>query len=300
MALNEEIYGKIQDYLAGGLSEQERIAFEQMMNADEALAQEVALHADMEELLADSMENKLRASLQLLSNQVQEEPLGSGRSLSIKWLWLLIPVVLFAGWWLLKSPLQDQPSSGNIPRKIIMDSQEEARDESTEETEIEEAIPKTEGLEEQQQQEPSLPSKTEKPSSPNRVIAANFEPNPSLEFLMDNNLRSDDYEWTETQLQKNVTKTASEAFTFRFSGNLKTTADLSKQQFKLHIFSNKPEAFEEFSPSATHDLILQSTATDTYQIDFQKQMMLSPGLYYYLIEDFSEEQIYFVGKFEVR
>ncbi len=303
MAISEETYDKIQRYLDGELTAQERAAFEQEMETDQELALEVALHTDMEELLADSPENELRQTLHRLGDEVDGVSTSTGRSLLPKWVWLLIPLVLFAGWWLLQPPLEEAPSTEDIMEQTETTG-EGTEEEATEmqqlpqEIEEEEAIPETPKKTQEKERGPR--GKEKEPTSTSRPIAANFDPNPSLEFLIDNNLRSDDYEWTEIQLQKNITGTANQPFAFRFAGTLETAADLSGQEFKLHLFSNDPSAFDNFEPLSTNDLTVQKKANESYQINFQKSMTLAPGLYYYLIEDFSEEQIYLVDKFEVR
>lgn len=299
MALSEETYDKIQRYLDGELTTEERGAFEQEMETNQEFAQEVALHANMEELLADSPENELRRNLKMLGEEVKDEPPATGGSLLSKWFWLLVPLMLFAAWWLLQPPLEEPPSAIDVREEPFgedVQSNQREGDFLPGETPPEETPPKNETPTENRAPE----TKKEESNTTSRPIATNFNPNPSLEFLMDNNLRSDEFEWTETELQQNVTGTANQPFRFRFTGTLETAADLSKQEFKLHLFSNDPAAFDNFEPLSTNDLMVQKKGEDAYLIDFHKSMTLAPGLYYYLIEDFTEEQIYFVEKFEVR
>jgi hypothetical protein len=81
---------------------------------------------------------------------------------------------------------------------------------------------------------------------------------------------------------------------------LKSSQKLKDKNFKLHIFSNDKKEFADFNPSFSFDISLENTEADSYQINFQKKLTLKPGLYYYLLEDFDIEKIYFTEKFNVK
>lgn len=300
MPVSEDTYQKIQRYLDQEMSSEELAAFEKIIDADQEVAREVALHKDMAELLADTPENKLRQSLKILNDQAKDDSGKPGYSLRY-WLWL-IPLFLTAiGWWFFKSDKSIAPSE-NVTSKEV---QTEPAIELEEKDQTQKAEEKPEqGLKVPEDQnetlEPKEPAPIQKPSDTPPPIAANFEPNPAIEFLIENNVRNNDFQLEVEKRQNDITlPSATEAFEFQLKVILKTTENLLDQDFKLHLFSNDPSAFQDFLPLSTSDLALSQMAEDTFQIDFQKSMTLAPGLYYYILEDFTEEKIYFVDKFGV-
>jgi len=89
MDFDENLYDKIQAYLDKELSPAETKEFESAIAADEDLAREVELHADMQEFLSDTPENSLRKNLEKLGAEASED--GGG----LDWRFLaLIPIVL--------------------------------------------------------------------------------------------------------------------------------------------------------------------------------------------------------------
>jgi len=300
MALNEKKYRKIQDYLDNDMNEEDMKAFEQELKGDDELQEEIALHKDMEELLSDSPENALRKNLDLLSGGVQEDRPNSSRW----YLLAFIPVALAIGWWLWQgSPEtttnqltpsateQETDQEPALEQKIIPDTNKDKIDD-TPESERKFTPP------------PAAPNpgrrKRKTPEAP-RAIAANFTPNPSLEFLIENNLRDNEVKIELEKKQVNIQlESADEATTFNILVQLQTQGDLSQQDFKLHLFSNDSQAFEDFSPLSTVDLEVKPKGGNSYEIVVDQPFSLIPGLYYYVLEDFAEEKIYLVEKFEVR
>lgn len=118
MELTPEIQELIEQYLNGQLQGEALRDFEQRIATDKALAEEVAFQREMHVFIADSPENELRKTLQMLSDQVvepKEEPdkgwfwwlLPEGDTNVMDWLfghparhlaWVL-PLLLVAGWW---------------------------------------------------------------------------------------------------------------------------------------------------------------------------------------------------------
>ncbi|MBX2874094.1 MAG: hypothetical protein KTR30_18395 [Saprospiraceae bacterium] len=301
MAFDEEKHRKIEDYLGKKLKGESRNKFEQDMLADEELSKEVELHRDMEELLSDSPENALRKNLSLLGQEVKTEP---NRKPSRWGFALLIPLFLAVVWWFWteNSQLKD---TNTIPE--IEEVKPAIPDEDLE-SEPSRDAPLTPPTQEETAPPPTKPT-TPAPSPGRkrgqrepapRAIAANFVPNPSLEFLIENNLRDTELSVKLTKKQQKVQLTAADAPTpFQISLQLQSREDISQQDFKLHLFSNDRQAFDDFSPIATTDLTIVPIEGDIYQINFSKSYSLEPGLYYYVIEDFSEEKIHLVEKFEV-
>lgn len=298
MAFSEETYQQIQRYLDQDLSPEELAAFEKEMQENEVLAAEVKLQQEMEELLADTPENNLRKNLQLLNDQVVEETDKKGWNWKSA-LWLL-PVLLVAVWWFVGP---DNISESDLDTPIIEPTkpvESEASQQIIEENKIEEedSKPLEQDTEKSGNSNNKEQDKIENTSPP---IAANFEPNASLEFLISNPTRSNTVELKIEKKQANVTlSTADQIVTFQFAGQLISTENLVQKAFKLHIFSNNKQAFQDFEPLLTEAIQLTLVSANTYQVDLQKQIQLTPGLYYYLLEDFELEKIYLVEKFEVR
>lgn len=304
MAFDEEKYRKIEDYLGNRLKGESRKKFEQEMQADDQLSKEVELHKDMEELLSDSPENALRKNLK----QLAEEAAPVSKKVPSKWaLALLVPVLVALTWWFFSGnntshetaptpeseeiipATQDEGSDRDVLNKERLDPIESEPEETTEPADKPTTPPPNPGRK-RGQREPAP-----------RAIAANFVPNPSLEFLIENNLRDTELSVKLTKKQTDVQLGAADAPTpFRIKLQLQSREDVSQQDFKLHLFSNDRQAFDDFSPIASDDLTIVPLEADRYEIDFTKSYSLQPGLYYYLIEDFSEEKIHLVEKFEVK
>ena len=306
--MKEDALERIQRYLEKEMPPEEIKAFETELKTNDELAQELALHKEMEDLLTDSPENDLCKNLQLLNSQVKDNKDNPNRL--TKYLLWLIPVLLIAGWWFFNpTSTNDQPqveTTTPSPESNFRSAPSKSKIE-------EENIPeKNQAQEEPENQTPikTEPSQDVKPKTKNkgkqepvkkpRPIAANFDTNPSLEFFIGNNVRDNEFEIEVQKKQNNINlQSESEAITFQFNALIKSTTNLQEKNFKLHLFSNDPAAFENFAPLLTNDLTVNPTSDNTYKIDFQKEITLAPGLYYYVLEDLSAEKIHFVEKFEV-
>lgn len=301
MALNEDKYRKIQDYLDKKMDQEELGNFEEKLTADEDLAREVKLHADMETFLADTPENDLRNNLQKLSKQVTEDNTQSGNSW--RYLLLLIPILVLAGWWMSNRTGEDAGLDTVLPlenKAVETDKIEKRIDPPTEEGK---ELPIENNIKETPPSIPKNPPKRsrEKQEKSLRPIAANFASNPSLEFLIENNRRDNEVTLNVEEKQTDIQLLSADShFDFQFAAVLQSKADLSQQDFKLHLFSNKKVDFEDFTPLSTSDLRLEKQTDNSYRIGFKNKLSLQPGRYYYILEDFGEETIYFVEKFEVR
>lgn len=304
MAFDEEKYRKIEDYLENRLKGESRKKFEKEMQADDELSKEVELHKDMEELLSDSPENALRKNLSRLAGETTVE----SKKTSSKWaLVLLVPILLALSWWFLSGNNTSQESNPTPETEEIAPAPQDQNSDS--EIIEEERLNPTESEPEETSEPAAKPSTP--PPSPGRkrgqrepaprAIAANFVPNPSLEFLIENNLRDAELSVKLTKQQTDVQLDgADEPAPFAIRLQMQSREDISQQDFKLHLFSNDRQAFDDFAPISSDDLDIVPLEADVYEINFKKSYSLEPGLYYYLVEDFSEEKIHLVQKFEVK
>ncbi len=299
MTPNEDKYREIQDYLDKKLSQEDLSHFENKLKADQDLAQEVKLQEEMKTFLADTPENELRKNLQKLNQEVKEGPVKTEKSW--RFLLLLLPVLLLTVWWVSSQMMKNTVAETLSPMEDVLIETEETK--TPNEPVKEKELPVEDKVEEPS---PSVPKEQptrgrEKPAKTSRPIAANFDPNPSLEFLIENNRRDNEVTLEVEEKQANIqVPRAGSNFDFRFVAVLRSKADLLQQDFKLHLFSNKKADFEDFIPLSTNDLSLEKVTDDDYRIDFNSSLSLQPGRYYYILEDFTEEKIYFVEKFEVK
>lgn len=339
MKNNERTYEKIQKYLDNELDEEDRLAFESEMASDLELAREVNLNRDLKIFLSDSPENDLRKSLQILNNRVVEEPKGKGGKWKYLF-FVIALLIVGGRFFINsdsadteKKDAQDEimeelsePESKNELEVIDSIQTEETPSTNSIEKKIEEKSVEDEDVrnekkinppkkEEIQTKERPIandirpPQKNEEPilrgeeafSALSPANMADFEPNPQIEILIENTTRNNDFELMIEQKQEDlkITKTYGEV-DFQFKAVLKSSQKLKDKNFKLHIFSNDKKEFDDFNPSFSFDISLENTEEDSYQINFQKKLTLKPGLYYYLLEDFDIEKIYFTEKFNVK
>lgn len=138
-------------------------------------------------------------------------------------------------------------------------------------------------------------------SVPPPVLAANFEPNPALDLLMNNNVRSVDFELTVDTLTQYFELDSTETMVdFRLAATIVSSDDLLKKSYLLHLFSNDTIAYQNFTPMLTNGVEIVEKGEDEYVFDFQKSLTLPTGLYYVLLEKEETEQVIFVEKIWVR
>ena len=156
MEFNEGAYDKIQRYLDGKLKGKDRKNFESKMKSDKNLTKEVDLHLDMEELLADTPENKLRESLLMVDQEFEEEDLEPLSSSNLSYWWILIPL-LFAGIWF----FINQPDA-----TLPLSTQEVESNPQTSDTKLEEEITSTKSADIIKKPEKDTADPKEVPRSP--------------------------------------------------------------------------------------------------------------------------------------
>ena len=310
MLINEELYDKIQRYLDQEMSVEEAQAFEGAMAKDEALAREVALNQEMKAMLGESPENELLKNLEMLSSEVEDiPPYSSGTSWrSLLW---FIPVLLIIGWLVFSpsdnntsqeskvEPPIEEPATAPVIEEVPVESPSKEEPQELEREQTKEII--TPAPSDKQKKVPPSPPIDKKPKKSQPIAAADFEPNPSLDFLIANNVRNNEITLTIHQKQSNVElKNNGDKTAFKIAGQFESITDLSDKDFKLHMFSNKKADFDNFEPFSTSDLTLQPDTDNIYKVANSQSLDLKPGLYYYLIEDYGTEKIYYVEKFEVR
>lgn len=136
------------------------------------------------------------------------------------------------------------------------------------------------------------------------ALPEDIAPNPLLEPYIDQELRESPYRFDITYPDKEaqLAKQADGAYLFRLAGRLYAAEDdedeALSRAFVAHFFSNKPEDYEQFRPIFSEELTFQIEG-DHYVFQLSHPEVLTPGLYYYLIQDKEEGEVFAVGKVSV-
>ena len=315
MDFDENIYALIDRYLNNELKGQELKAFEIRKKTDAAFAQEVEMSASMKDFLSDSPENDLRRNLQELNEQFVLEP-EKPKEKSGFFVWLdnlineftsvssplklalyLIPILFLAGWWWFRTApvepviVHNPPVIDTLKTNPVVDPEQEVF-----------ATPEQPIVEEPQNQDAIKKKKEVEQKKPDsrKLYAANYTPNPTIDFLIDNNLRSNDISFEiKNKMQSAIIKKLEDAVPFNIAGTFSSKENLLEKEFKVHLFSNDKSQYDDFQPLNSSTILLQKIADNTFEFDLEKYIVLKPGLYYYLLDDASE-RVHFVEKFEVR
>jgi len=82
------IYEKIQNYVAGNMSDAEKTAFEKEVQADNAIAQELEIYKNLIPVISPPIaeERALRSTLKELHTKTVTKNTGSGKTFNLKWL----------------------------------------------------------------------------------------------------------------------------------------------------------------------------------------------------------------------
>lgn len=131
------------------------------------------------------------------------------------------------------------------------------------------------------------------------AIATNFIPNPNWENYIGSHIRSNKIQVTiEKPGAESSTNLVNGAFTFECLGEIKTMGKTLQGDFKIHLFSNRTEDFNEFRPLKSWNLKTEKEAS-SYAFHLQESLAALPGLYYYLLEEADTGIWYYVGKLSV-
>lgn len=110
---DESKYEQIEAYLAGTLSPEEHHRFEEVIRQDPALAREVGLHRQLQDMIGDKEYMAFRSTLSRVGADYRKE--GQSPTYPWRWLWLLIPAGLALIWWILPSaPEPANPASETV------------------------------------------------------------------------------------------------------------------------------------------------------------------------------------------
>ncbi|HRJ13657.1 MAG: hypothetical protein IAE84_14340 [Saprospiraceae bacterium] len=270
--MKEQLYERIEAYIAGALSEEERARLEQEIAADPALAEEVALHRSLDQLMADKGKMNFRRQLDEVG-QAYAQPPASG----LRWFW---PVVLLAGalaalWWFILRP-QPEPTLAPIPEAPTV--QDTIAD-----------VPPP-----QDTAPLAPPPKPEKPAP--RDL---FAPVPALEKAIQK--EPDAYFTIETALLDALPGADARSRQIRFSGRLLTAMDLPKLELQL-LDNTRPDGKLVVRIPVTATLVEEDenirafAAKKLYLLDAAQNLLLPNGLYYAQLVVVADNKVLWTGK----
>lgn len=279
---------KIDGYLHGRMSPEDRHAFEANMRNDEQLAQEVSFWQEVGAGILPDASDELRPRLQMLGQQFINKR-------KRRWLWFLLTILLlgiaFMFW--SYSTIAKESVSSSPP---LSEEHAPPIDSSTVVAPIQEvptSPPEDSAPTIQQLSPPPTPPATPPTNVP---IAANFDSSPPLEELIGQQLRSQ-----QLELQLGIADLSIEKAPM-LSGHI-IVHDRSKALpiLRCLIFSNDEEAYFNFEYLQAISLFTPDQMNkDTLTVEQVIPEPLDQGRYYYLIEDESSGIIYDIGRFDIR
>lgn len=295
-------YNKIDDYLSGNLQGEELKQFKKSILNDNALAEEVELYRDMEKCLQPSGEDALRENLDILGKQfdfAQNKKRGNG---FLKWGVISFVVLAVAGWflWPLSEPAISIDDNievvGKEKNPVIEPVDKEVKKEektipNLPQKEKNKITPKEENKKQPTQKKSPIKEEKKAPR-----IYADFQVNPDLESFVGNKMRADDTELViSSPVQNAALKIINENVNLLFSGKINTDKNEIDIPLRLLFFSNKKEDYGNFNFIFAENLSFEK-AENIFQFKLDKNIELTPGLYYYLIEDEESGEVYFANK----
>lgn len=275
MQVNKNDQDLISRYLLGQLEGKDLQQFTLRLLRDKSLQKEV----DANRLLMKTLWHT--------NQQANGQTDNEGPS---KWWWML-PVVLVFGGLLFFWPPNVQPPP--VPQNSAPATETPANPVENTESEV---LPIEEVPTETTPPPTEVPAPTKAPQKA-LPIAANFEPNPMLDVLIDNPTRATTLQLSITEPQAGATLTLkNKTHPFTVSGQVTLVdPDAETPVLVCHLFSNKEADFENFTPIFTQTLTLNNTSGKEYNFSFQRKLSdVSPGLYYLMIE--GEEELIYLKK----
>ncbi len=310
----EELYHTIEQYLDKQLDAKSIAAFEDRLSKEPELRQEVELHRKMQEELGDPIKRNLRSKLdQLRIEHTLEESDHKIVPLKPRVNWMKVVSiaagVLLFGFliWLLviKEPVNNE---------IVEQPKEEEEQKVPPSKEIikEEPNPIV-------QDETPEPKENEKPSikdpikTPVQDAMASLIPNPLFENLVSQNGIQKIFEFSlKDPKDWKIPVQADQSIAFHISGDLKTTNPEEETKVMVNVFNNKAidsdiaQATTSFSLPVVKEVIddndeeeLAFAEKSTYYFNLDKNLKLTPGLYYYTLILEDNPRVLYCNKFTV-
>ncbi|MEO1257587.1 MAG: hypothetical protein AAFZ15_02285 [Bacteroidota bacterium] len=286
MALNNDDVKLIERYLSGQLSEAEKASFQTRLILDKNLRQELDF---------------MRATqLELISRKMKADA-SSGKKKHFNYLFIIgaILTISLAGYFLFNNSKQIKSNKNSTPTTNgDRTNPEKKNSPSLLENPKKNNSPTEAPPSQNPNENKKAPAEKKEPSRPIATAdPADFKPNDYLENFI--NRRSNptaDQIKIELPNKNAELKSENGKINFVLKGALSTEKNRTLQ---LHIFSNRQEAFDNFQPSFSSDLPTLKNAANELVFDFQKNIALQPGLYYFTIETTADGEMLALEKFYV-
>ncbi len=292
----ENMHEKIEDYLSGQMEGEALRQFEKEMQENAVLAEEVALYRDMAGALRPSREEALRENLALLDKKYATQQAGK-KGAGRWWIILMVLLAMAVGWWL-KKIATDTPNTPATEDQTPREPENNLPDTPAQKNSGDLILP---GTPEQKQTPPvAQDQSSSKKEDDTALLAANFEPNPQLEALMDSQVRGEAYRFRVREPLLNARlRLQNGQTTLVASGVLETAAAEVITPFRALLFSNKKEDYRNFKPAFSQNLLFDKSG-EGFRFALNTRLSLSPGLYYFLIEDEDSGTLYYITKVRVQ
>lgn len=140
----------------------------------------------------------------------------------------------------------------------------------------------------------TAPKTTLKESKP---VASDFVPNPDLENFIGNTVRSGAFQLNITQPLPNSQLHRNRGqVEFKLEGTIEGKPVEENWPLQIHLFSNKKEDYQNFKSIWTAPVFLNSDG-DPRSFSITKSLPLTPGLYYFILENSDSGEMLYVGRF---
>lgn len=294
----EELYNRIEDYLAGKMSAADKDAFEQALQEDPELLAEVNLHRQLQATFSDPQEIALRQSLKEISADFSiESPTPPATKPFYQNIWFYLGLLATILVIYLISRNQNIP---NIP-------QEDTSGQDTllqEDLDTSNTLSAIDSVEESIPEEPSIEEEPPSPRTPNNTEETTRDPfatNSVLEGLLDPEVWSFQYDF---DLSANVVE-LDQGSNVVIDGEL-IAPDITNLLFTIVIFDNQQDSYPSspllrqfITPRETEDdQIIAFGGKLRYAILLDEIIEdLSPGLYYYQVYMESEPEPLYTNSF---
>lgn len=260
-----DFYEQIEAFLNQTLSAEEMAAFQERLDQDPALRQELALHRQIQQDY-DAGRLQLRANLQA----IMQEPLPPDTTAD-KWRWarwlglLSLALLLGFGVWRWQMPVDVAPAFNP---------------ETKQPAEPPAALP------------PVIDTMPKAPRAMAMGDPARFKPNPGMEAFVNSSLRSESVlvKMTRPRPGAQVMPNANETFNLRFTGSIQLPDDQQNPALVLAIFDNR----DANKPLLSIPLKTQKSDAGKWSFDRRQDLKYPMGLYYFTLEN--DGEVLYAGK----
>ncbi|MFK7947200.1 MAG: hypothetical protein AB8G11_06415 [Saprospiraceae bacterium] len=304
---------KIEEYLNGEMSNDERQAFEAAIKNDAELAKEVTFQKDLMQFFEERNPD-LERKLSELGDEFFEDDadISSNKKKYFNWLFLVVGLVLLSalGGYIYINNLNARQfdassdlyidaekainegmehDNGNEDAPDTMFEEEEEEKQQTQQQETEQEIEQETTEENTKMDSGDITEKSPPPMA--EIDIENYKVNPMLEGIIRENVRSDGNNFKITFPRKEQTfYSKNDIINFRLEGNSSI-----ERNVQVVLYDNKESSF-------SNDQYVLSTTKDLKNGDFSFSINieLKNGLYYYVMQEKETGKILHVSKFDIK